>query len=116
VTRLQARLDDLRAQDAELSPQAPHEATRAPTAPDLAAVADELERVIAKPQKAKALLRLLIEELRVNGRKEILPTYRVVTPAVRAMSEKWRRRESNPRNIPAVTPGALGGASWVEGV
>jgi hypothetical protein len=42
----------------------------------------------ADPQKAKALLRLLIEELPVNGRKEILPTYRLVTPGVCAMSEK----------------------------
>ena len=30
----------------------------------------------------------MIEELRVNGRREILPTYRVITPAVCAMSEK----------------------------
>jgi hypothetical protein len=28
------------------------------------------------PKQAKALLRLLIKELRVNGREEILPTYR----------------------------------------
>ena len=90
LTRLQARLDDLRAQQAEMSLQAPHEATHALTAADLAAVADELEHVIAEaePQKAKALLQLLIEELRVNGRAEILPTYRVVTPEVCAMSEK----------------------------
>jgi hypothetical protein len=88
--RAQARLDELRAQEAELSLQAPHEARHAPTAADLAAVADQLETVIAEtePQKAKALLRLLIEEVRVNGRREILPTYRLVTPAVCAMSEK----------------------------
>ncbi len=42
----------------------------------------------ADPQKAKALLRLLIEELRANGRAEILPTYRLITPTVCAMSEK----------------------------
>jgi hypothetical protein len=42
----------------------------------------------AETQKAKALLRLLIEELRVNDRAEIQPTYRVVTPAVCAMSER----------------------------
>jgi site-specific DNA recombinase len=89
LTHLQARLDDLRAQQAELSLQAPHEATHAPTAADLAAVADHLDELIAeaKPQKAKAVLRLLIEELRVNNRREILPTYRVVTPEVCAMSE-----------------------------
>ena len=90
LKRLRARLDDLHAQEAELSLQTPDEAEQAPTAADLAAVADQLERVIAEadPPKAKALLRLLIEELRVNGRREILPTYRIVTPAVCAMSEK----------------------------
>ncbi len=45
------------------------------------------------PQKAKALLRLLIDELRVNGRAEILPSYRLVTPEVCAMSEKVGRTE-----------------------
>ncbi len=90
LTRLQARLDDLHAQQAELSLQAPDEATQAPTAAHFAEVAELLETVIAEadPQKAKALLRLLIEELRVNSRAEILPTYRLVTPAVCAMSEK----------------------------
>lgn len=60
------------------------------TAADLAAVADDLERIMAEaePQKAKAVLRLLIAELKVNRRAEILPTYRVVTPTVGAMSEK----------------------------
>jgi hypothetical protein len=50
----------VRGQEAELSLQAPHEATQAPTAADLAAVADQLETVLAEaePQKAKALLRL----------------------------------------------------------
>jgi site-specific DNA recombinase len=90
LSRLQARLDDLHGQKAELAASTPHEATQAPTAAELAAVADDLDRVIAdaEPQKAKALLRLLIEELRVDGRAEILPTYRVVTPEVCAMSEK----------------------------
>jgi site-specific DNA recombinase len=90
LSRLQARLDDLHGQQAELSASTPHEAAQAPTAAEFAAVADELERVIidAQPQKAKALLRVLIEELRVNGQAEILPIYRVVTPEVCAMSEK----------------------------
>ena len=54
---------------------------------DLQAVADRLERTIAEadPRQAKALLRLLIKDLRVNGRSEILPTYRVVTPEVCAL-------------------------------
>ena len=62
-----------------------------PTAADLAAVADHLEHVIAEadPQRAKALLRLLIKELHVNSRAEIKPTYRLVRPMVCAMSEKW---------------------------
>gem|GEM_PF-2785962 len=90
LVRLQARLDDLRAQEAELSLQAPDEAAHAPTAADLAEIADAIEAVSTEgdPQKAKALLRLLIDELRVNGRAEILPTYRLVTPEVCAMSEK----------------------------
>jgi hypothetical protein len=32
------------------------------------------------PKQAKALLRLLIAELRGNSREEILPTYRVIDP------------------------------------
>jgi site-specific DNA recombinase len=101
LRRLQARLDDLRAQEAELSLEAPHEATHSPTAADFAAIADDLEDIIAEadPQKAKALLRLLIEELRVNGRAEILPTYRLVTPEVCAMSEKVGRAGIEPATL-----------------
>jgi site-specific DNA recombinase len=90
LTRLQARLDELRAQETELSLNAPHEAAHAPRAADLAEIADVLETVAAEghPRKAKALFHLLIDELRVNSRAEILPTYRLVTPAVCAMSEK----------------------------
>jgi site-specific DNA recombinase len=83
LTRLQARLDDLHAQ----------EAAHAPAAADLAEIADALEAVAARgePQKPKALLQLLIDELRVNSRAEILPTYRLITPTVCAMSEKVER-------------------------
>jgi hypothetical protein len=49
-----------------------------------------------EPQKAKALLRLLIQELRVDGRAQVQPTYRLVTREVCATSEKWSCRESNP--------------------
>jgi hypothetical protein len=50
-------------------------------------VADTLETTIATadPRQAKALLRLLIKDLRVNARSEVLPTYRIVTPAVCAL-------------------------------
>lgn len=90
LTRLQARLEDLRAQQTELSPATPDEAGHGPMRADLAAVADQLEHLLAEgePQKTKALLRLLIQELRVNGRAQIQPTYRLVTPEVCATSER----------------------------
>jgi exonuclease VII small subunit len=69
LSRLHARLGDLRAQQAELSTSTPDEGTQAPTAADLAAIADQLDHLVAEaePQQAKALLRLLIAELKVNG-------------------------------------------------
>jgi len=41
-------------------------------------------RVVATgdSDQAKALLRILIAELQVNSRAEILPTYRAATPTV----------------------------------
>jgi hypothetical protein len=33
-----------------------------------------------QPEQTKALLRLLIDELRVNSKADIQPTYRVLTP------------------------------------
>jgi hypothetical protein len=47
-------------------------------------------------QKTKALLRLLIQELRVDGRAQIRPTYRLITPAVCATSEKVERTGIEP--------------------
>jgi site-specific DNA recombinase len=81
VAVLQARLDDLGAQQAELAKD-DSDASRAPTTADLAAVAGRLEAMIAggQPQQTKALLRLLIAELRVNSKADIQPTYRVPTP------------------------------------
>jgi site-specific DNA recombinase len=98
LSRLEARLEDLRGQQAELAPSTPDEAGHRPTPADLAAVADQLERVIAEgePQKAKALLRLLIQELRVDGRARIQPTYRLATPEVCATSEKVERTGIEP--------------------
>lgn len=82
VSRLNARLDDLHAQQAELADDGADETAHAPTAADLAAVANQIENVIAKgePEQAKALLRLLIAELRVNSKTDIQPTYRIVMP------------------------------------
>ena len=87
VSALETRIDALREQDAELAQQLAAEAATAPNSADLEAVADQLERTIAEaePRQAKALLRLLIKDLRVNGRSEILPTYRIITPEVCAV-------------------------------
>ena len=64
----------------------------------LAAVADQLRDTLAtgEPEPTKALLRLLIKELRVNGRSEILPTYRVVTPEVCATQSSVERTGIEP--------------------
>ena len=107
LAHLAARLDDLRAQQAELADDGADEGAHAPTAADLAATADQLEGVIAdgEPEQTKALLRILIAEVRVNGKTDIQPTYRVIAPdrthtaGVCATSGKvkWRRWESNPR-------------------
>jgi len=56
----------------------------APNTATLQAVADNLEHTIAhgQPEQAKALLAILVAELRVNSRAEALPTYRLDAPAV----------------------------------
>jgi site-specific DNA recombinase len=84
VSTLRARLDALRDRDQALAADL---AANEPTAPDTAslkAVADRLDYVIANGEReqTKALLATLIDELRVNSRNEILPTYRVGAPAV----------------------------------
>ena len=98
VSALESRLADLNGQDLDLAARA---ATEPPTAPDtanLAAVADQLERVVTDgdPKQAKALLRLLVKDLRVNGRSEILPTYRVVNDAVCALPSSVERTGIEP--------------------
>jgi site-specific DNA recombinase len=87
VSALETRLDALREQDADLAGQIAPQGATSPEPADLAAVADNLETTIATadPRQAKALLRLLIKHLRVNGRREILPTYRIVTDTVCAL-------------------------------
>jgi hypothetical protein len=52
--------------------------------------------------KAKVLLRLLVKELNVNARSEILPTYRVVTPMVCATSGSVERRDRTREVFPPV--------------
>jgi hypothetical protein len=75
---------------------APVQAAHAPTAADLAEIADALEAVTAEgdPQKAKALLQLLIDELRVNSRAEILPTGSS-RPRFAQCPKKWSVSGSN---------------------
>src|SRR6202044_876918 len=89
LAALTTRLNALRAQQAELTDNH-DEAAHTPTAADLAAVADRLDKVIehGEPEQTKALLRILIAELRVNSKTEIQPTYRIVTSGVCATSEK----------------------------
>lgn len=64
---------------------------------ELHATANALEDAIRQgnPEHTKALLRVLIQELRVNSRAEILPTYRIATPTVCATTSSvertWRR-------------------------
>jgi site-specific DNA recombinase len=99
---LTTRLDDLRAQQTELADDGNGTADT-PTAADLAAVADRLEKV--KPEQTKALLRILIAELRVNGKTDIQPTYRIVAPGVCATSEKvdaGRRRLNRRARVEAL--------------
>jgi site-specific DNA recombinase len=92
LARLQTRLETLAAQEADLA-LATAEPAETPGRDELAAVADRLEHVITTEPaaKSKALLRLLIDELQVNSRSEIQPTYRIVTPAVCATPEKVER-------------------------
>jgi site-specific DNA recombinase len=84
---LETRLTDLHEQDLALAAQLAAQAPTTPDAANLAAIADQIEDLVTtgNPKQTKALLRLLIKDLRVNGRSEILPTYRVVTDAVCAL-------------------------------
>jgi hypothetical protein len=81
---LDVRLDALRGQDQALARELSADVPATPDRAALRAVVDHLGRVIGAgdPDRAKALLRILIAELRVNSRSEILPTYRVGAPVV----------------------------------
>jgi site-specific DNA recombinase len=83
LATLEQKLETLAEQEQELAAQISDPADSLdPTA--LAAVAERLRDTLARsqPEQTKALLRLLIKELRVNGRSEIIPTYRIVIPEV----------------------------------
>ncbi len=86
IARHHARLQALRDQEADLAQTL---ATHADTQPDtahLAALADQLDQLIAtaNPEQAKELLRLLVKDIRVHDQHKIIPTYRI-PPPVRTM-------------------------------
>jgi site-specific DNA recombinase len=87
VAALETHLTGLREQDHDLAARLGAEAPTTADTANLAAFADQLEHVIGTgvPKQAKALLRLLVKDLRVNSRAEILPTYRIVDDMVCAL-------------------------------
>ena len=74
VSGLDSRLETLREQDVQLAQDLATDAPTAPDTQDLAAVAQHLDQTITDgdPKQAKALLRLLISNLQINSRNEIL--------------------------------------------
>ena len=84
LSALHAKLDGLKDQDQQLAHDLAADAPHAPDTAELHATANALEDAIRQgnPEHTKALLRVLIQDLRVNSRAEILPTYRIATPMV----------------------------------
>jgi site-specific DNA recombinase len=91
LSALDIRLDALQAKDQALALEMVADAPKTPDTATLQAVADQLDHVIAhgEPEQAKALLAILIADLQINGRAEVLPTYRVGAPTVCAPPRKW---------------------------
>jgi site-specific DNA recombinase len=84
LSALDARLDTLNGQDQALALELAADTPTTPNTATLHAIADRLDHVIAngEPEQAKALLAILIADLRINSRAEVLPTYRVGAPTV----------------------------------
>jgi site-specific DNA recombinase len=84
IARLRGRIDALEAEERALEEGASQACSEPPTAEDVAEWAQELPVLLeaAAPQQRKALMRLLVKELRVMSRDEIRPTYKV-PPVVR---------------------------------
>jgi hypothetical protein len=78
IARLRDRVEALEAEERTIV-QAGPDGLSAPTANDVAEWAQDLQRLIEKatPQQKKALMRLLVKELQVMSRKEIVPTYKI---------------------------------------
>lgn len=86
VRALSDKLGNLRARREELELEA--EDRTAPTGLDTKALAAARKRIIAamrsrSNQVKKGLLRELVHEIRVNGEREVFPTFKVPADAVR---------------------------------
>jgi hypothetical protein len=99
IERHHTRLQALRDQEDQLTQTLAAHADTQPDTASLAAIADQLDQLIAtaNPEQAKELLRLLIKDIRVHDQHTIIPTYRV-PPAIRTMhgTVATDARESQP--------------------
>jgi site-specific DNA recombinase len=79
IAKLKARIDALMAEEASLTQQVSEGVSEAPSAVDVAEWARDLGTLLraGTAQQRKALFRLLVRELRVMSREEILPTYSI---------------------------------------
>jgi hypothetical protein len=79
ISKLKTRIDSLIAEEASLEQRMVVEPSDPPSALEVAEWATDLGALLraGSAQQRKALFRLLIKELRVMSRQEILPTYRV---------------------------------------
>ncbi len=79
IAKLKVRIDALIAEEASLTLQTAEGISDAPSAVDVAEWARELGTLLraGTVQQRKALFRLLVKELRVMSREEILPTYKI---------------------------------------
>jgi site-specific DNA recombinase len=79
VDRLRERIEALEAEERAIAEGGPDRLSVAPTAADVAEWARDLRLLFdgATPQQKKALVRLLVKELRVMSRKDIRPTYKI---------------------------------------
>jgi site-specific DNA recombinase len=79
VDRLRKRIEALEAEERATADAGPDSLSMAPTVDDVAEWARDLRRLFesATAQQKKAVIRLLVKELRVMSRKDIRPTYKI---------------------------------------
>jgi len=79
IARLRDRVEALEAEERTITEAGRDGLPAAPMPDDVAEWARDLRLLVgsATPQQRKALIRLLVKELRVMSRKEILPTYKI---------------------------------------